>query len=164
MLILCQDIPKCYTSLHFLESCAYILLVTAWFRLRLSNGWECIAIRWEKGCSIRTAAEGSLLPPEWTLPAAAHPAGALEKAQLGTQVNLSAQCPTAPLVLVAALGNGWQRFCVLFCGISGLSEAVGFLPPSCRTHSRTPAHASLRKFFMIHAEIFPCWVLPPWTS
>lgn len=126
----------------------------------------CIATRWKKGCSTRTAAEGSLLPPQWTLPVAAHPAGALGKAQLGTEVNLPAQCPTASLGLVEALANSpdWRDFCVLLCGISGLCETVGFLPPSCRTHSRTSAHASLRKFFMIHAEIFPCWVLPLWTS
>lgn len=39
MLILCQDIPKCYFSLHFLESSAYILLVTALLCLSFSNGW-----------------------------------------------------------------------------------------------------------------------------
>lgn len=45
----------------------------------------------EKGFSIKTAAEGSLLPPERTLGAAAHSAGALRKAQFGAQANLAVQ-------------------------------------------------------------------------
>lgn len=59
-------------------------------------------------------------------------------------------------------GSRLESFCMFLCVISRLCETLGFLP-SCWIHSRTLAHASLRKFSMIHAEIFLCWFLPLWT-
>lgn len=130
----------------------------------------CTAIWW--GFSIKTAAEGSLLPPERTLHAAAHSAGAFGKAPCGTEANLAVHAGHAESTghhwgstwSRQLLRHGWQQISVVLCTCvcvnSGLCETVAFLPPSSTTHSMTRARAILRKFLWFTlkfslAEFYP---------
>lgn len=172
MLILCQDIPKCYSSLYFLEFSAYILLVTAWLCLRLSNGW----VHAQPYDGKRASPEEQQLraacchqnEPSMLQLILQEPLGKENLGHRWTRLLRVQQPPLKHHLVSVALGNRWHQtgelLCALMCVISGPCETVGFLPPSCRAYSRTSAPASLRNFFTIHAEIFPCWVLPLWTS
>lgn len=154
--------------LHYIS--LSLLPIFCWWQLDSAYAYQMDGCMYshmmEKGFSIKTAAQGSLLPPKQTLHAPAHSAGALGKARFGTQANPAVQPGHAESNSHCwsitwsrqLLRNGWHQTGVLLCAhvcvISGLWETVGFLPPSCRIHSMTPAHAILRKFLWFTLKFF----------
>lgn len=121
MLILCQDIPKCYSSLHFLESSAYILLVTAWFCLRLSNGWVHAqpydgkrAPPWKQ--QLRAACCHQNEPSMLQL-ILQEPLGKQNLGHRWTPLLRVQQPPLKHHLVWAALGNGWHQTGELLCAL-----------------------------------------------